>query len=125
MPAGKILPVAWAGDPPPIDCRICGEKVWSGDQVRDIYEAQELYDAHMHDHHPDFEEWNDRVSLYYLIPIVLFLTPIPVAFLAPALLFVLPVGWLGGLYAGGSIYSLKQRGQQRFHEQWRQEHATT
>jgi hypothetical protein len=127
MPAGKILPVARWGGPPPNDCPICGEKIWSGPakKVQDITLARVLYDGHVHEDHPDFEEWNDRVSLYYLIPMVLFFAPVPLAFFSWPFWFVLPVGLLGGLYAGGSIHSLKQRGEQRFHEQWKREYATT
>src|SRR5262249_27784890 len=105
---------------PERDCPVCGFETWSLETLRAADNPRALFDAHVEQHHPDFVLWHNRVQYYYAIPILLFLTGFPVAFLFTPSLILLP--WLAAFLVGILVHSLIARGTRRFREEWSQQH---
>ena len=112
--------------PPPRDCPVCRERVWSREDTRDVFEAWQRYNVHVHTTHPEYERWNRRMSWNYLIALLPFVggavastqvTPIDVAGLFNVLSLVLAFA----VFA--TVFVAKQRGRSRFRELWNEEHG--
>ncbi len=64
------MPVGGRG-PPPKDCPICREIVWSHEDAKSVREAWQRYNVHVHTTHPEYERWNRRMSWNYVIALLL------------------------------------------------------
>ena len=111
--------------PPPKLCPICRDQIWSFDVTRNILEAWRLYRAHIHTLHPDYESWNRRATLYYLVVLAIFVgATVAVPFVSANLSGLTAGLALALLVVGGGIVFLsKQKGTRRFRELWNREHG--
>ena len=119
------MPVA-GRDPPPKDCPICRERVWSGEDTRGIYEAWQRYNVHVHTNHPEYERWNKRMSWNYAIALLPFfagaVASTQVASTDVAGLFIiLSLALASTVFA--IVFVAKQKGKRRFRELWNEEHG--
>jgi len=115
----------------PKHCPICREKIWPLADWKDPYGTWRLYDEHVSTKHPEYQEWDRRVSFYYLVPILLFAGSVPAAaliglsaFQAPTVgLFVILFSWLAALLVGAKILSIKETGREKFRKLCLLEHG--
>ncbi len=92
-----------------------------------LNQAWRLYNSHVHTNHPQYEVWNRRISLDYLITIVL-------AVVLPAVVFQVTsidvarlltvLFWVSALAVGASILAVQRKGRKRFRDSWSEEHGT-
>ena len=119
MPVGR--------GPPPKNCSVCGARIRGREDKISQNRAWSLYNAHVHTNHPQYEKWNKRISLNYLITIVLavalpavFLQVIPID-VARVLTVLL---WVSALVVGATILVVQRKGRKRFRDLWSEEHGT-
>jgi hypothetical protein len=119
------MPVAQG--PPPKNCPICREMIWSREDRTTLRVAWSRYKLHVHTIHPEYEGWDRRLSWIYVVGILLSLLPLSLlatqvasadlarflALLALALLVVVIA----------TVSLIRQRGKRRFRELWNQEHG--
>ena len=113
--------------PPPKNCPICGARIWSREGNMNVNQVRGLYNAHVHTNHPQYETWNKRVSLSYLITIVLAVALPAAAFQVTSndfatLLTVLL--WAATSVVGVGILVVQRKGRKRFRDLWNEEHGS-
>jgi hypothetical protein len=115
---------------PPKNCPICGTRVWSLKITQRPYIARSLYDTHLYENHREYMRWNEKMSYYYAVSLLLFVGSAPIAWLvqtfpAPTFLAQLTVllFWAAAFAVGIAIRLLKRRGKRRFRELWNEGHS--
>ena len=114
--------------PPPKNCPICGERIWSTDEGAFFDPPRWVrYNNHLDSTHPAFANWNRKTYLGYFAA---FLTWVPCFGLAiwatqvsspdPAKIFA-GLAFPAALSVMIIVWKVRQRGTRRFHELWNKE----
>jgi hypothetical protein len=119
-----IMPVARGL--PPKKCPVCGAKIWGREDKMSVHQAWGIYNSHVHTNHPQYERWNKRISLNYLITVILAVAIPAVVFQiisidVATLLTVL--FWVLALAVGAAIFVVQRKGRERFRDLWNEEHG--
>ncbi len=113
--------------PPPKNCPVCGERIWSTDEGAYFVPPRwQRYNNHLKSTHPEFARWNKRMILAYYIAVLPFAGLSVLATLTAAsnlrnLFFGL--SFLSGFAVVIIIWSLRRMGTMKFHERWDKQHG--
>jgi ABC-type branched-subunit amino acid transport system permease subunit len=92
-----------------------------------VHQAWGIYNSHVHTNHPQYERWNKRISLNYVITVIL-------AVAIPAVVFQIisidvarllsVLFWVLALAVGAAIFVVQRKGRERFRDLWNEEHGS-
>ena len=123
---GPINARRWGKEPPPKNCPVCRQVIWTSLQARNVYEEWAFNKSHLHTSHPEYEVWNRRASWIYLVPIALIILPlgVGVAQIVPVNVtpLVFEVLWASALVMLFVVFTIKDRGKSRFRKLWKDTH---